>query len=298
MTEFFARYFYYLSKTITQAFYGIKSKNRKMKNQFLIIPILIFTFLSIKPLHSQTMEMSMVPDSVTTIELEFARLLSENSNVSIISGNYGLQYKQVINHKFNFIGKVNLFHFNSDFGSAENSVSNVFLGFQYKPDHVSDINSALNVGIYLPVASRDVQSGIFYNFYDFPKYVHKATDIHVSYNSFFNYANGFRLGIELGSDILIPVGDNNGDIEVLGRYGLSLMYLSNSGVYLQSELLGVANMTNDGQGFDDSTFHTYAFGVGYRGDEIAVGLFYKNYFDELFGSSFDGILGIEFSSFL
>ena len=51
--------------------------------------------------------------------------------------------------------------------------------------------------------------------------------------------------------------------ELFARWGLSLMYTTNSGFYIQSELLGVANITtDDGESFSDASFLNYIIGIG------------------------------------
>ena len=269
-----------------------------MKNQPLFSLLVLFFFLSIRPASSQTIEFSMVPDSVSSLEFDHTRLLFSDTDQSIISGLFNLQYKHVLNDKFNLIGETSFMHFKESGSDAENGISNVYLGIQYKTSKSAHINSALNAGIHLPTSKRDAQIGQFFNFFDLGKFAHKTTAINIGYNTFINYDSGFRLGFEFGSEILIPVGSNNGDTDILGKYGVSLMYQTTSGLYFQTELLGVANITNEGGDFDDSTFHTYAIGAGYNGDKVGAGLYYRNYFDEFFGDDFNGILGLEINFFL
>lgn len=269
-----------------------------MKNQFLIGFTLMLAIFMIRPGAAQTIEMSMVADSNSTIEIDHTRLLVSDAGQNFISGNNNIQIKHVLNNKFNLIGEVSYLYEKTDF-FTQNGFSNVFLGAQYKTSKKESVNSALNFGIYLPTANREVQAASLYNLFDVPKFINDGLGFHVGYNSFFHYANGFRLGFELGSDLIIPVGDSSDeDPEVLGRYGLSLMYKTTSGIYFQSELLGVANITNEDEGFNDSTFHTYALGAGYNGSKMGAGLYYRNYFDELFEDSFNGIFGIELNIFL
>jgi hypothetical protein len=189
-------------------------------------------------------------------------------------------------------------HFKKSGRDGTNGISNIYLGIQYKSSKSDHINSVLNVGIYLPTASGDVGIGFLFNMFDLSKFLDESTTINLGYSIFKNYDSGFRLGFEFGSDLIIPLGSNNGDTELFGKYGLSLMYQTTSGVYFQSELLGIANITNGGDSFSESTFHTYALGVGYNGDKVGAGLYYRNYFDELFSDSFKGILGLEINFFL
>ena len=268
-----------------------------MKNQFLIGLTFIVSLLIIRPASSQTIDMGMVPDSISTLELDFTRSIGSSSNQKIISGFYDLQYKQVLSHKFNFIGKVGYYYSGNSLGGSIKGFANVYTGIQYKLGNSDHRNSSLNLGVYLPTAEQLVQLAVFYDLYELPKFAYKITDVRLGYSSFHNYDSGFRLGYEVGSDIAIPVGENTNDVEVLARYGLNLMYKFTPEFYAQSELLGIATLTDEGS-FDENTFHSYAIGVGYRGNKVGLGVSYKNYFDELFGSSFDGFLGVEFSVFL
>lgn len=268
-----------------------------MKNLLLLSLTFLFTFFAIRPSFAQTIEMSMVPDSTSSFELDYTRLLIPDSDQSLISGNFNFQYKHVLDEKFNLIGEFAFSTFKISGFDADSGLSNIFLGIQYKTSKKDHVNSALNVGIYLPSASEEAQNGGITNLFDFPKYQYKTTDIHLGYNYFYNYSNGLRLGFELGSDVSIPIGENSGDTELFGKYGVSLLYTATSGLYLQSELLGISLISEDG-GFDENSFHTYSFGLGYNGKKVGAGLYYRNYFDDFLSNGFDGILGIEFTLFL
>jgi len=239
----------------------------------------------------------MVPDSISSLELDFTRLLISDFDQSLLSGNFNLQYKHVLDDKFNLIGELAFTNFNESGIDADRGLSNLFLGIQYKTSKKDHVKSALNVGVYIPTASEEAQNGGITNLFDFPKYQYKATDIYVGYSYYYHYSDGLRLGFDIGSDVSIPIGDNNGDTELFGRYGFSILYQTTSGLYLQSELLGITIITED-NGFDENSFHTYSFGLGYNGNKAGAGIYYRNYFDELFDDDFNGIFGLEFNLFL
>jgi len=269
-----------------------------MKNQFLFSLTFVFTLLIIRPVSSQTIEMSMVPDSNSTFEIDNMRLLISDQDQGIIAGNFNLQYKQALNSKINLIGELTYIKTDDPFAFDDNGFSNIYLGIQYKTSKSDDVDAALNTGIYLPTASQIIQLGSFTNLFDLSKYVYKSVGVALGYNRFKTFDGGLRLGFEVGSDVIIPTSDNGADVEVLGKYGGSIYYKTSIGIYLQSELLGLANITNEDGDFAESTFHTYAFGVGYTGTRLGAGLYYRNYFDDLFNENFNGILGIKFSLYL
>ena len=193
-----------------------------MKNFTITGLAFIFSIVLINPLSSQTMEMSMVPDSISALELDFTRALIDGSDQSLLSGNFNLQYKHIINEKLNFIGELTYVNFRFGGGSAD-GISNIYAGIQYKTSSCENTYSALNAGIYLPTSSEEAQSGAFNNLFDLTKYLHETTGIHVGYNQFINYSNGFRLGFEFGSDLVIPIGDNDMDMEILGKWTHKLL---------------------------------------------------------------------------
>jgi hypothetical protein len=80
-----------------------------MKNQSVFSLVVLFLFLLIRPASSQTIEFSMVPNSISTLEFDHTRLLESDSDQSIISGLFNLQYKHVLNNKFNIIGETSFF---------------------------------------------------------------------------------------------------------------------------------------------------------------------------------------------
>ena len=267
-----------------------------MKNQLLVSLTFVITLFLISPAHSQTLEIATVPDSVSTFGFDYSRLLVSDSDQSILSGNYGLSYKHVLNDKINLLTEVNFIHSDFGFGGSSNDLGNILLGVQVKTHKKEDVRSALNLGLYVPTATRQAVNGLINNFFGFPKYVDDALSLHVGYNVFHFLDSGFRIGYQLGTDVLIPTGDGFDEVEALGKYGFSLMYQTDGGFYSQLELLGVAIITED-DSFDDNTLHTYSLGLGYNWDKVGAGLYYRNYFDEM-GDQFNGIFGLQFNVFI
>lgn len=271
-----------------------------MKNQLLLGLSILCCLLFVRPISAQTIEMSPVPDSTSFLALDFTRLLISESNQSLISGNFNLQYKTPINEQFNFVGELSLSNVRVKDREVERGLSNTYLGIQYITTKYKNSNSSLNFGIYLPTATEEIDGAAFNNLFDLPKYIDKSTTIHFGTNSFYNLNNEVRIGFELGSDIVIPLDDefDNEDTELNGKYGISLMLNTVEGLYFQSEFLGYANITKGENSFNDSSFHTYAMGGGYNGDKVGAGVYYRNYFDDFFSDNFNGIFGIELNLFL
>ena len=268
-----------------------------MKNLTLLLMCICFNLSSVSFSFAQNIEMGLVPDSTSTFQLDYTKLLISDSDQSLISGNYLVRYKHVMNSKINFLGEANFNHFKQDSGDAANGIGNIYLGMQLKLNTKASVASSINAGVFLPTASQDAANGIFNNFYDVARYLDDTFGIQAGYTHYQYFEGGLRIGFELASLITIPTTDNLNDTELLGKYGASIQYSTDSGFYILSELLGILAITEDGS-FDENSFHTYALGLGYEWDKLSVGVSYKNYFDDLFSDSFNGIFGVQLRLFL
>ena len=268
-----------------------------MKNQKLIYLIFVFSIFISRLVSGQTIEMSMVPDSVSTFKLDYSQLL-ENDDLGIFSGNYSLEINKAINKKIGVLAEIPILSFNYKTSTNKLSVGNLFLGIQLKTSNIDKIKSAFNVGIYLPTTidlslySVWYEYGLRTNIFEFPKYLEKTTTIHVGGNSFYFLSNRLRIGFELGSNLMISNSGNNAERDLLAKYGLSLMYPKDKGISVQLELLGVAILTQEGN-FGEKTIHTYALGLGYNWDRVGIGVYYRNYFDNINIDGFKGIFGTQ-----
>ena len=121
-----------------------------MKNQRIAYSLVLSFFFLIRPAGSQTIELSLVPDSVSTFEIDYIRTLYSGADQSNFSGLYNFQSKHILSHKLNLITKLGFSHFKDSFQSDDNDISNLYLGLQYKTSKSENINSALNVGVYAP----------------------------------------------------------------------------------------------------------------------------------------------------
>ena len=240
---------------------------------------------------AQTIDLRMIPDDSSNITFSYDRFLIPDLDLDLLSGNYDILFKHAINSKINVLGEINFGYIKGDERDAESGIGNLFLGIQYKTSKKVNTNSAVNIGIYLPTADEKAQNVAIVDFFNLSKFLHKITTIHIGYNSYKNLPDGLRFGFELGTDLGIPSGNEFADTELYGKYGVSLLYQTVPGIYLQSELLGFAIITEEGD-FDENSFHKYLLGIGYKGNKFGIGIHYKNYFDDLFQDGLDGILGI------
>lgn len=265
-----------------------------MKNLLNLGLSILLSFFLFKSSSAQTIEMGPVPDSVSTLGLDYFKLMIADNEFSAFSGIYNLAYKHVVNQKINLIGELNYGHFKEDGRDAENNFGNVFLGAQIKTNSKENVMASGNVGVYLPTGGEEGYLGSLLNIYDLAKYPESAFGLSLGYTSFHYLANGLRLGYEFESVFVAPKDEEN---ELLGKYGVSIQYELSPGFYAQSELLGVAVITEDGD-FDERTFHTYSLGLGYYGNQFGVAVSYKNFFDDLFSDDFNGIFGVQLFTFL
>ena len=262
-----------------------------MKNLSKLFIALFFVAGSLNNSSAQTIEMGMVPDSSSALQFNYNRFLISDSDLSAFSGNYDFRYRHALNSKFNLLAELNFSHYDNSFAEADNALGNLFLGAQYKLSQKANKQSSVNFGLYIPTAGEEAVINAFTNIYDIPKYYQDVLTIHGSYSSFFYFDSGFRVGIQLGSDLSIPTEDD-AEAELFAKYGLSVMYTTEINLYFQSEFLGYAIITED-DGFGDNSFHSYSFAAGHDFGSIRLAAAYKNYFDDLFIGDFNGVFGLQ-----
>ncbi|NNE14709.1 MAG: hypothetical protein HKN51_07010 [Saprospiraceae bacterium] len=267
-----------------------------MNYKYLVTLTFCCFILNSQNLSAQTIAMSMVPDSVSSLEVDYNRLfISDDDELGFLSGSYNFQYKGIINSFLNFIGELNYTYKNGEnFSGKESGLSNLYLGVQLKTTQTAKTKAGVNLGVYLPTASSSFFGSALSNYYDIFKFVEESTTISGSYNAYHYLDGDLRIGYEIGTDLFLP-SDEFSDTELFARYGLSLIYTVNGSTFIQTEFLGIANITTDEfESFDDSSFHTYSVGLGHHfTDKFNLGIYYRNYFDEFFDPSFKGIGGLE-----
>lgn len=263
-----------------------------MKKLRFILALLSLNLLCLPMLLAQNIEMGLEPDDQSSFQLDYTRLLHENSDLSIVSGNYLLRYKNVVNERINLVAEGVFNHFSSN-GNSETSIGNIYLGTQFKFNSDPDKNASLNLGVFIPIADEEAASGLFSNFYDFGRYLDKNMAVQAGFTRYQHFEGGLRLGFELASLLAIPTNGDFQDPEVYAKYGLSLMYKAEAGFFVISEILGVGVITEDSGSFDDRTDHTYAFGAGFDASAVSVAFSYKNFIDDMGFFDLDGVLGIQ-----
>ena len=264
-----------------------------MKSLIKLSALVLLVNLSILDITAQTMEMSHVPDSITSLQLDYSRLLVPDSDQSLLSGNYLLKFKHAHGKKLNFLAEINFSNLKEGEFDSESGIGNIYLGSQIKLNSKANRLSSINVGVFLPTADDEVSFGVFNNFWDVPRYLPDVLALRASYASFSFLESGLRISYELGLDLSIPTNDNNFDeSELFGRYGISLLYNISENFFVNSEILGYAILSED-DGFDDNSYHTYALGLGYDWGGFRLAISYKNFFDEFPSDEIDGILGIQ-----
>lgn len=97
----------------------------------------------------------------------------------------------------------------------------------------------------------------------------------------------------LGPDLLLPVGDNDGEGEVLMDYGFGVG-VESSMLAFSVEFGGLWLITGDGGSFGENSQHVLTAGIEVLGTAFAPGLYYIVPTDEAFDDLLDGVLGLRF----
>ena len=152
----------------------------------------------------------------------------------------------------------------------------------------SNLTNYLSLGVVLPTAGEDSWQGVFDNYYDFPAY----TDEWMTFKGLFSIVKaGSRsvVIVEGGVDSWIHVGDEDEDVEFMGRYGVGYSFLPNENISLHAEFVGYGILSEEDIG-DGSRFqHQLAVGARYQIGKFVPGIFYMKNFNDLGDVIPDGV---------
>ncbi len=263
----------------------------------LLFVIMIFAF---NILYAQKLEFQLISSDQKQFGFSFNKVFySDNLNMSTFSGVYQLFLDIPVSSKFNIIGTIpyitTSYHNLGFFGSYDYSASgfgNLFVGLQTNNKAVDYKKSVYSFGLYLPTASeRAAPNGLLANYYYLTKYLPNTLGIYFNYAFHKTEPEGFNYGLEIGPDVLIPVGDNNSDGELFAHFGLLGSFRINK-FMLNAEFVGVAIITQDVDTFGDRFVNMVNVGAQWNESVVTPMIYYKFYLRDDISRSLDGVLGI------
>lgn len=261
--------------------------------------IILFTFLSLETILSQTLNSQLTPSNKIQFGLNYNKPFYSNNSLSFSSNVYQISVNIPVSSKFNIIG--NIPHINISYETNFNNVNNkyndngfgnIFIGLETNPEILNDRRSILSFGIFLPTSEENVGfNGSYVNNYDLQRYIPNSLGLYFNYAFHKINSHGLFYGLEIGPNILIPTKKNGGDTEVLLHYGVNVGFQINK-LSLNAELLGIAIITEKVDKFDDRLINLLNFGAEWKGTTITPKVFYKIYLKEDIRDFIDGVLGL------
>ena len=263
------------------------------KSNFKTFAAGIFFSLLINCVTAQTYLFQGLPQPKPQLSLRFMHPdFKYGSDLSTLSGIYDLSVNIPISQKLNLVASFPYMTFKVN-ENSESGVGNIFMGLQTYRELSKGASSVGSFGLYLPTAGEDYSGllGAFTHYIGYPKYVNDLLTFYGNYAYVSRTPKGFRLGLEIGPNIVIPI-DDGGDTEVLAHYGFTFGFQDENFAVL-SELMGLVIITEEADDFGDRFLHSLDFGFTYLRYSVKPGIFYKLYLKEDFSDMVEGVLGIK-----
>jgi hypothetical protein len=243
---------------------------------------------------AQTFLFKGVPSTEPTIRVRWLRpYLANDAELSTLSGVYDFYVNLPISNEWSIDGDLPFVTYSVGDEDSENFIANVYAGMQYL-DSKPGRTRVGSFGVWIPTAEEDLGMtlfGVLTNGEKPWKYLPNTLTVTGNYGCIRVTQGGARLGFELGPDLLIPTGDNEGDTEFFAHYGLTAGYQGESFLAM-TELIGAVQFTGEADEFSDRFLHSINFGASYLSRHFKPGVFYKLYLKEDFSDLVDGVLGV------
>jgi len=179
---------------------------------------------------------------------------------------------------------------------TESSIGNIYIGVRHRLKSTAEKGTSIALGVFLPTTPEDkfstVMMGWYADYYEFQKFFPNTLTIYGNVSHHLIKENGLMFNMEIGPNLSIPSGDNDGETELFAHYGLSAGYRTH-GIVFKVELAGLAIVTEEAEHFGDRFTHFLVFGVQWNRGSIRPGLFYKLYLNEGWRESLNGVFGIK-----
>ena len=260
----------------------------------VLVAAAAMTAFSFSAAGAQTFLFEDIPDDEPSIGVTWQRPdIDGDSGLSIMSGVYDFSVNLPINARWSVYGSLPWVRIADD-DESEDYVGNVLAGLKYlkrtgRKTHV------FSAGAYFPTAEEDLGFAIFgmvTNGEDLFKYAPNNLTITGNYSYFHAAESGARLGLEIGPDIVIPTGDNEGNTELMAHYGVTAGFQSER-LLAAVEVMGVVQLSSEDAEFNDRFLHSVNIGACYLSRHIRPGVFYKIYLKDEWRDLVDGVLGVK-----
>jgi len=270
---------------------------------FKVFIIGFFSLLLLKTAFAQTFNLQSIPTNKSNFSLRFIHpKMKTITDLSTFSGVYEFSLNIPVSSKLNFVSSIPYItaNYELDYGFFkhkfdEGGAGNIFIGLQTNKEEINEKKSIVSFGLFLPSADENISLfGVYSDYCNFGKYFPNVLTLYFNYAYHNLKPNGFRFGIEVSPNILIPTKDTGMESELYLRYGISTGYKAQQFLF-NLELLGIAIISEDIETFEDRFVHSLNFGSAWIVDNIVPKIFYKIYLKDEISEIIDGVLGIGIS---
>ncbi len=252
--------------------------------------IWLILLISLEDLSAQTINFQAIPDDKTQFGFSIDRPFYFNINSFIVSEVYQFFFNIPVSSDLNMIGSVPYVSANdyiyNDYTYDESGFGNIFIGVQTNPGTMDNSKSIFSVGLFFPTGRQETYPAAYVNYYDIRKYF-------PSFGLYFNYAyikvnsEGFNYGLEVGTDILIPIPE----AALLFHYGINAGYQV-SRLLFNIDIFGNAVINGEFDNLGDRFTNLIDFGAQLKESTITPQIFYRIYLGEEMRNVTNGVLGI------
>jgi len=273
-----------------------------MQRSIFVITILAALCLATAAVAGMTMQLGDQPDGSTAMIYRFQKPdFAGGISPETLTGYHSFEFHLPVSENGTFVLQLPLARTGFDdplyVQDDKTTWGNIGIGIN-KRGLGRNGRASFSADVYLPTAQTDNPEASLMGIVGDPQHIFRflpdALTIHVDVAHELMALpgeDGPYVHTEFGPDILVPTGDNEGDPELMLRYGAGFGVRQNhftAGV----EFAGSWLLTADGADFGEASQHFLSFGAEYDGGLLSPALFYTIPTDDDMRDLLDGVLGI------
>lgn len=233
------------------------------------------------------------PTEINRFTYKYQRPLFHNDvETNVFTGFHELSFAIKTGDRLSIVGSLPFAHrgFTDD---SQTMVGNFYLGAVWGEDE-PDGNSAISLGLYLPMAQKRkgaaALTGIFSEPVRFHLFLRDVMTLHVNGLLYNKTPSGYYFRGEFGAEYSKYVGGGYSGGEMSLRYGAGFGY-EKKGYSFGAELVGYWLVTANVVSFSDGQFNVVSLGGEFRGSVFLPGLYYSIPLNDEYSAIVDGVLG-------
>ena len=184
-------------------------------------------------------------------------------------------------------------------GESESTIGNLSVGLNYNsrtkdPFNFKGVLSIPTIGKSdRLIASLSAQADIW----NFPRHLWGGVVADLEIVKRYYNENGLFGGFGFGNYLLIPTGDNNGDVEDFLKYFVIGGMDKENSIGFDASLRGMYMLTSDDD-FDENLIHLFNIGIHYKAETVKPRLFFVLPVSENYSDLIKNLIGFEITFFL